>query len=91
MQSKQISTLVSKQVAAEMQKLNKSAHVDTALTAPKAAANNEQYLTSVVQSAVAKHFAHPPPNPPKPQLTSSPPSHWKDIIEQAHNKMNKST
>ena len=30
-QSKQISTLISKQVAAEIQKLNKSAHIDTAL------------------------------------------------------------
>ena len=82
MQSKQISTLVSKQVAAKMQKLNKSAHVDTTLTAQKAAANDEQYLMSVVQSAVAKHFAQP---------TSSPPSNWKVIIEQACNKMNKST
>ena len=90
--SKQISTLVSKQVAAKMQKLNKSTHIDTALTAQKAAANNEQYLMPVVQSAVAKHFASPP-NPPKRQqsYSYSPPSNWKAIIEQAHKKMNKST
>ena len=85
-------TLVSKQVAAKMQKLNKSAHVDTALTAQKAAANDEQYLMSVVQSAVAKHFATPP-NLPKPQPSNSYalPSNWKAIIEWANNKMNKST
>ena len=72
-----------------MQKLNKSAHVNTALTAQKVAGNDEQYLMPVVQSTVAKHFATPP-NPPKPQPTSSPPFNWKAIIEQAHNKMNKS-
>ena len=87
--SKQILTLVSKQVAAEIQKYNKSAHINTALTSQKGAANDEQYLMSVVESAVAKHFAAP--NLPKPQPTSSPPSNWKAIIEQAHNKMNKST
>ena len=87
MRSKQISTLVSKQVAAEIQKLNKSTHIDTTLTAQKVAANDEQYLMSVVQSTVAKHFATPPINPPNPQ-----PSNWKAIIEQTHNKMkNKST
>ena len=77
--SKQISTLVSKQVAAVIQKLNKSAHIDTTLTAQKAAPNNEQYLMSVEQSAVAKHFATPPTAPPNPQ-----PSNWKSIIKQAH-------
>ena len=86
MWSKQISTLVSKQVAAKIQKLNKSTHVDTTLTAQKAAANDEQYLMSVVQSAVAKHFTTPPINP-----SNSQPSNWKAIIEQAHNKLNKST
>ena len=70
-----------------MQKFNKSAHVNTTLTAQKAAANDEQYLVSVVQSAVAKHFATPPINLPSPQ-----PSNWKAIIEQARNKIkNKST
>ena len=64
-QSKQILTLVSKQVAAEMQKYNKSAHIDSAHVVHKAAADDEQHLMWVVQSAVAKHFATPPsqPNP----------------------------
>ena len=80
-----------------MQKLNKSAHVDTTLTAQKAAANDEQYLLSVVQSAVAKHFAQLTSSPQSAvakhfaQPTSTPPSNWKAIIEQAHNRMNKST
>ena len=60
MRSKKISTLVSNQVAAEIQKLNKLANVDTTLTAQKAASNDEQYHMSVVQSTVAKHFATPP-------------------------------
>ena len=57
--------LVSKQVAAEMQKYNKSAHVDSINIADKAAADDEQHLVSMVQSAVAKHFATQPnqPNP----------------------------
>ena len=63
--SKQISTLVSKQVAAEMQKYNKSAHIDNTPIMDKAAADDEQHLMSVVQSAVAKHF-ETPPNQPKP-------------------------
>ena len=82
MQSKQISTLVSKQVAAEIQKLNKSTHIVTTLTAQQAAPNDEQYLMSVVQSSVAKHFATPPVTLPNPQ-----PSNWKSIIKQAHNEM----
>ena len=80
MQSKQISTLVSKQVAAEIQKLNKSTNIDTTLTAQKSAPNNEQYLMSVVQSTIAKHFATPPTTLPNPT-----PSNWKSIIKQAHN------
>ena len=44
--SKQISMLVSKQVAAKMQKYNKSAHVDSTNTADKAAADDEQHLMS---------------------------------------------
>ena len=43
---------------------------------------------SVVQSAVAKHFATPPIHL---QHSNSPPSKWKALIEQARNKMNKST
>ena len=79
-QSKQILTLVSKQVAAEMQKLNQSANVDTTLTAQKSAPNDEQYLMSVVQSAVANHFATPPTAPP-----NSAPLNLKSIIKQAPN------
>ena len=78
--SKQISTLVSKQVAAKIQKPNKSAHIDITLTAQKAAPNNEQYLMSLVQSTVAKHFATPCTARPNPQ-----PSNWKSIIKQARN------
>ena len=68
--SKQISTLVSKQVAAKMQKYNKSAHIDTAHIAHKAVTDDEQHLMSVVQSTVTRHFATPP-NLPKPQLSNS--------------------
>ena len=92
---KQISTLVSKQVAAKMQKYNKSAHLDSTYIANKAAADDEQHLMLVVQSAVAKHFATPPsqPKPIRRQLPYSYalPSNWGDIIEQANTKMNKST
>ena len=75
-----------------MQKYKKSAHVNTAHIAHKAGADDEQHLMSVVQSAVAKHFATPP-NPPKPQPSNSYalPSNWKAIIKWANNKMNKST
>ena len=61
--SKQISTLVSKQVAAKTQKYNKSAHVNSTHIVNKAAADDEQHLMLVVQSAVAKHFATPPSQP----------------------------
>ena len=61
--SKQISTLVSKQVAAEMQKYNKSAHVDSTHIVHKAAADDDQHLMSIVHSSVAKHFATPPSQP----------------------------
>ena len=80
MRSKQISTLVSKQVAAEMQKLNQSINVDTTPTAQKPAPNDEQYLMSVVQSAIAKHFATPPTPLPNPT-----PLNLKSIIKQACN------
>ena len=81
-QSKQISTLISKQVAAKMQKFNQSVNVDTTTTAPssKSAQNDEQYLMSVVQAAVAKHFATPPTAPPNPT-----PFNLKSIIKQARN------
>ena len=63
--SKQLSTLVSQQVAAKMKKYNPSAHVGSTNTADKAAADDEQHLMSMVQSTVAKHFATQPtqPNP----------------------------
>ena len=93
--SKQILMLVSQQVAAEMQKYNRSAHVDNKNTADKATADEEQHLMSMVQSAVAKHFATPPsqPKPIRKQLPNSYPlpSNWKDAIERYNNKMNKST
>ena len=81
MWSNQISTLVSKQLAAKIQKLNKSVRVDTTLTAQKAAPNDEQYLMSALQCAVAKHFATQPIDLPNPQ-----PSNWKSIIKKARSK-----
>ena len=93
--TKQISTLVSKQVAAKMQKYNRSAHVDSTNTADKAAADDEQCLMLMVQSAVAKHFATQPNQPrpirPQPANSYSPPSNWKAAIEQFNKRMNKST
>ena len=44
--SKQISMLVPQQVPAEMQKYNRSAHVDNTNTADKATADDEQHLMS---------------------------------------------
>ena len=93
--SKQISALVSQQVAAEMKKYNKSAHIDSTNTVDKAAADDEQHLMLMVQSAVAKHFATQPnqPNPirQQPPNSSSHPSNWKEAIEWLNKRMNKST
>ena len=63
--SKQISTFVAQQVAAEMKKYNPSAHVGSTSTAEKTTADDKQHLMSMVQSAVAQHFATQPnqPNP----------------------------
>ena len=61
--SKQISMLVSQQVAAKMKKYNQSAHVGSTNTADKAEADDEHHLMSMVQSAVAKHFATQPNEP----------------------------
>ena len=61
--SKQISMLVSQQVAAEMKKYNPSAYVGSTNTADKAAADDEQHLMSMVQSAVSKHFTTQPTQP----------------------------
>ena len=87
--------LVSRQVAAKMQKYNKSAHVDSTNIADKVAADDEQHLMSMVQSTVVKHFATPP-SQPKLIIRQLPnsfslPSNWKDAIKQYNNKMNKST
>ena len=63
--SKQISMLVSQQVAAEMKKYNPSAYIGSANTMEKSPADDEQHLMVMVQSAVSKHFATLPtqPNP----------------------------
>ena len=82
-------------MAIKMQKYNKSAHVDSTHIAHKAAADDEQHLMSVVQSAVAKHFATPPSQPNllrrQPPNSYALPSSWGAVIEWANNKMNKST
>ena len=92
--SKQILTLVSQQVAAEMKKYNQSAHVGSTNTADKTTGDDDQHLMSMVQSTVAKHFAAQPnqPNPIRLLLpSSSPPANWKEAIEQLNKRMNKST
>ena len=63
--SKQISMLVSQQVAAEMKKYNLSGHVSSTNTEAKASGDDEKHLMAIVQSAVSQHFATPPnqPNP----------------------------
>ena len=94
-QPKQILALVSQQVAAEIKKYNKSAHLDSTNTVDEAAADDEQHLMLMVQSTVAKHFATQPnqPNLIRQQLPNnhSPPSNWKAAIEPFNNKLNKST
>ena len=75
--TKQILTLVSQQVAAEMKKYNPSVHVGSTNTADKAAADDEQHLMTMVQSAVSKHLATQPTQPNLIQRllpSSSPPS-----------------
>ena len=93
--SKQILTLVSQQVAAEMQKYNRSAHVNNMNTADKATADEEQHLMSMVQSAVAKHFATPSSQPKlirKPPPNSySLPLNWQYSMDQLNRRTNKST
>ena len=96
--SKQISMLVSQQVAAEMQKYNRSTHVDNTNTADKTTADQEQHLMSMVQSTVAKHFATPP-SPPRQLLPIRKPlpneytlpSNWGDAMDRLNRRMNKST
>ena len=92
--TKQISMLVSQQVAAEMKKYNQSAHVSSKNTAHNATAEDEHHLMSMVQSAVAKHFATQPKQPNlirRPPSSSPPPPNWKEAIKQFDKRMNKST
>ena len=96
--SKQITTLVSQQVAAKMQKYNRSTHVHNMNTMDKTPADQEQHLMSMVQSAVAKHFATPPspprPLPPirKPQpIEYALPSNWGEVVDRLYRRMNTST
>ena len=93
--SKQISMLVPQQVAAEMQKYNRSAHADNMNTADKATADQEHYLMSMVQSTVTKHFATPPSQPlpirkPLPNSYALP-LNWQGTMDQLNRRMNKST
>ena len=86
--------LVSQQVAAKMKKYNQSAHVGSTNTVDKATADDEQHLMTMVQSAVAKHFATQPNQPNlirRPLPSSSPPANWKEAMEQLNKRMNKST
>ena len=92
--SKQISTLVAQQVAAEMKKYNPTAHVGSTNTTEKPAADEKQHLMSMVQSAVAQHFATQPnqPNPiRRPLPISQPPPNWREVFEQYSKRTNKST
>ena len=92
--SKQISMLVSQQVAAEMKKYNPSVHVGSTNTEGKASADDEKHLMAMVQSAVSKHFAalSTQPNPIR-QLppSSDPPPNWRAVFKQYNKKHNKST
>ena len=90
-----MSTLVSQQVAAEMQKYNRSAHANNMNTVDKATADQEQYLMSMVQSAVTKHFATPPSQPllirKPPPNSYALPSNWQGVMDQLNRRINKST
>ena len=92
--SKQILTLVAQQVAIEMKKYNPTTHVGNTNTAEKTAADDKQHLMSMVQSAVAQHFATQPNQPNlirRPPPSSNPPPNWREAIEQLNRRMNKST
>ena len=91
--SKQISMLVSQQVAAEMKKYNPSAYIGSTNTVDKAAADDEQHLMSMVQSAVSKHFTTQPtqPNPIRRPSIAQPAPNWREAIEQFNKRRNKST
>ena len=85
--------LVSQQVAAEMKKYNPSAYVGSTNTADKAAADDEEHLMLMVQSAVSKHFTTQPtqPNPIRRLTIVQPAPNWREAIEQFNKRKNKST
>ena len=91
--SKQISMLVSQQVAAKMKKYNPSTYIGSTNTADKAAADDEQHLMSMVQSAVSKHFTTQPtqPNPIRRPNIVQPAPNWREAIEPFNIRRNKST
>ena len=80
--SKQISMLVSQQVAAEIQKYTTSAH-DKTNTVDNSTEDQDQHLKSIVQSAVADHFKicklMRPLNIPLPNW-SFPPANWGERV-----------
>ena len=103
--SKQISMLVSQQVAAKMTKYNPSAHISSTNIEGKASADDEEHIMAMVQSAVSKHFAAltTQPNPirrlpPSPDPSSKwrttviqPKANWKEVFEQINKRHNKLT
>ena len=93
LKSKQISMLVSQQVAAKMKKYNPSAHVGSTNTEDKVSADDEKHLMAMVQSAVSKHFATPPnqPNPIRQPTIVQPAPNWKEVFEHINKNHNKST
>ena len=77
-----------------MKKYNPSAHVGSINTAEKTTADDKQHLMSMVQSAVAQHFATQPnqSNPIRqPPPSSDPPPSWREASKQLNRRMNKST
>ena len=79
--SKQISMLVSQQVAAQMKKYNPSTHAGSTNTEGKASADDDEHLMARVQSAISKHFAARTTQPtPIRRLppSSNPPPNWKE-------------
>ena len=92
--SKQISMLVSQQVAAEMKKYNPSAHIASTNIEGKASADDEEHIMVMVQSAVSKHFAapttqlnrirhlSPSPDPSSKWRTTvvQPKANWKEVF-----------
>ena len=103
--SKQISMLVSQQVAAEMEKYNSSVHVGSTHIEGNASKDDDEHLMAMVQSAISKHFAASPTQPTPirrlpPNLNPSskwrttvvqPKANWKEVFEQARKRHDKST